>query len=170
VCFDWRVKFLFTFSVIAERYLLTTMSLLLFFQVGFSVDGPLLLACSSSGLVDLMIWSCLIYSCLYCVHQVSFEFYSFLASYVCDFFSSSSMWNILSSIFCGVDSVDLNHCSLSLSLKVLISVSKLKDCLLDIIFLTGSFSQFLNYIAPCFPGILVCDESSEVILMCFHCM
>jgi hypothetical protein len=55
VCFDWRVKFLFTFSVIAERYLLTTMSLLLFFQVGFSVDGPLLLACSSSGLVDLMI-------------------------------------------------------------------------------------------------------------------
>jgi hypothetical protein len=101
----------------------------------------------------------------------SFISSSFLGSHVCDCFSSSSVWNILLSIFCNSGLVDMNYYSLFLFWKVLISPLRLKGSFLDIPFLVGSYSLWAWItLFHAFLAFKVCAERSEMIFMClpFH--
>jgi hypothetical protein len=118
---------LFTFGVMVERCLLIPVFLLLFFQVESCVNCSLLLTLFNFGfywfseLIMLAVFLSLIGL------SIPLEFYSFLASCICDYFLPCSMCISSLSILCNVGLVNMNCFSLYLSWKVFISPSRLKD-------------------------------------------
>jgi hypothetical protein len=94
------------------------------------------------------------------------HFLAFLASYFCDCFSSSSVWNIPLSIFSNVGLVNMKSISLSLWYHVFNTLSILNDSLAEYsilgwwLFLTAWIILLHAFLA-----IKLCPKGSEVILV-----
>jgi hypothetical protein len=126
VCFVWQITSVYIYgydwevvsdSCVSVASFPSWVSCLLFFTL---------------GIVHLEVLLVYWVACACCIpssHRLissPFEFYAFLTC-VCIWFLSSSVWMISLSILCNAGLVDMRHFTLSLSWKILISSSRLKD-------------------------------------------
>jgi hypothetical protein len=98
----------------------------------------------------------------------SHGFYSFLNSYVHDYFSSPSVWKVPLSIFCIAGWVDMNCFAYPYPGKVLISPPRLKDSFAGYSLLGWQLFSVRAWtvLLHAFLAFGVCAKRSEVILMC----